>query len=63
MHVTIITDCADENAISRLSARSASLFAGSVHVLPLHADLAGSSADISAAGHLIDALDAYEDRE
>lgn len=53
MFITIITDCACENARARQVTRAASIFDCSVH-------LCAVERDIEAAGNLIDVLDAAE---
>lgn len=58
MHISIINDC-DDNAVQRQAARVGSLFpdhsVSTINVSKFN--------EISAAGNLIDTLDAYEDRE
>lgn len=56
MFVTIINDCRDSNAVGRQSTRIASLFC-------TPPSFVGVGTDLEAAGNLIDALDAAEDRE
>ena len=54
MHITIINDCHDDNAGGRQLARTASLTGASVSLVGV-----GDYGDLSAAGNLIDVLDAY----
>lgn len=55
MFLTIITDCRDGNAKARQETRYATLFPG------INVTFMGASADIEAAGNLIDVLDAAGD--
>ena len=59
MHITVINDCADENAAGRQVSR--------LGVLVPNASISfvgvGSYADLQASGNLIDTLDAFEGRE
>lgn len=50
----IITDCCDPNAQARLQVRFASLFG----LTPSFIGVKGENADLAAAGHLVDVLDA-----
>ncbi len=56
MHITIINDCHDDNAGGRQLARVAALTGASVSLVGV-----GDYGDLSAAGNLIDVLDAYRD--
>lgn len=55
MTITLITDCQDANAAGRQAVRLAGLF----NTTPI---IIGVKSDLEAAGNLIDALDAAEDR-
>lgn len=55
MTITLITDCYDANAAGRQSVRLSGLFNITPTIIGVHSDL-------EAAGNLIDALDAAEDR-
>lgn len=57
MQITIINDCADENAKLRQISRMSSLVKNS------SVSCFGVRSDLEAAGFLVDALDAFEDRE
>lgn len=56
MHITVINDCHDDNAGGRQLARAAALSGASVSLVGV-----GDYGDLSAAGNLIDVLDAYRD--
>jgi len=55
MNITIINDCRDANAAGRQITRTTSLLGDS-------ASFIGVSGDLEAAGNIIDALDALEER-
>src|SRR5581483_8871590 len=51
MFITLITDCADDNALGRSTTRLSTLFSCPITTI-------GGNSDLEAAGNLIDALDA-----
>jgi hypothetical protein len=55
MNIVLINDCRDENAKGRLVARTSSLFSCPVSFI-------GINSELEAAGNLIDALDAFDNR-
>lgn len=57
MHITIINDCHDDNVVGRQEARVSSLTGSPTSFVGVH-----SYGDLSAAGHLLDILDAYQGR-
>lgn len=56
MQITIINDCCDQNAKLRQTARAGSLF-GNCSV-----NCFGAKSELEAAGFIVDALDAFEER-
>ena len=58
MNITIINDCQDANETGRQIARVSSLFNAPAHLIGVK-----NFSEIEAAGNLIDALDAIENRK
>lgn len=58
----VITDCSCRNAVMRVSTRLTSFLGCSTQVLGVRGNVRGEHKDLEAAGQLVDALDALQDR-
>lgn len=59
MSITVITDCADDNAAGRIAARTGMLTGMPVQIVRVAAGTDATAAAHQAAGNLVDQLDAY----